>query len=174
LEICKYCGTSNKSWCQCKEANDERHNNWRIKQAKKDAEAFQKAEKINYKDYNGYYLFGSTEYIKIQDDLEEWIYEKLHDGEDVPEYLWVVEGQPHFSIDLLDVISDKCEDGYDDMYSQLSTESPLLIQAQELISQWEKEQGESLYIFNENYKKAVIIKDLVEKIKEEIKSVKIN
>jgi hypothetical protein len=54
------------------------------------------------------------------------------------------------------------------MYDQLGTDSPLLDQAQILINTWEENQGDSLFIFNETYKKAVIIKDLVEKIKREI------
>ena len=164
LYVCKHCGKLNKSWCDCTASNDERNNEYRIKQAQKDAEAFQKAEKINYKDYDGYYLFGSDDHLKTQEDLEEWIYEKLKDGEDVPEYMWAVEGQSHLSIDLLDVINDKCEDGYEDMYDHLSTGSPLLSQAQELINQWENEQGDKLCVFDETYKKAVIIKDLIDEV----------
>jgi hypothetical protein len=169
LYVCKHCGKSNKTdHCQCKESNEERHNDFRIKQTQKELEAYQKAEKISYKDYNGYYILSEEEHLKEHDDLEEWIYEKLVDGEVVPEFLWAVEGFPHASIDLKDVISDKCEDGYEDMYSHLDTNSPLLVQAQELINQWEKEQGDRLCVFNETYEKAVIIKDLVEKIREEI------
>jgi hypothetical protein len=168
LEVCKHCGKANKSWCDCKGAYDERHNAFSTEQSQKDAAAYQKAEKINYTDYDGYYLFGNDERVKTLEDLEEWIRDKLLEGEELPEYLWAVEGQPHFSIDIHDVISDRCEGGYEDMYSCLGTESPLLTQAQELITQWENEQSDSLNVYSETYKKAVIIKDLVEEIRKEI------
>lgn len=169
LYVCEYCEKLYRTQCDCTASHDERRNKFRMKQAQEELEAYQKADKISYKDYNGHYVFGNDERLKSQDDLEEWIYEKLKDGEDVPEYLWVVRGLPHFTIDLLDVINDKCEDGYEDMYDNLNTESPLLAQAQELLKQWENEQGERLYVFNETYAMAVIIKDLVEEIRKEIK-----
>jgi len=169
LYLCKHCGKGNKTGqCDCKEAHEERSNAFSLKQSQKDFEAYQKAEKIDYKEYKGYYIVSDDEHLKEQDDLGEWIYEQLVDEHDVPEYLWAVEGTSHLSIDLKDVISDKCEDGYEDMYSHLDTGSPLLLQAQELIDQWEKEQGDSLCVFNETHKKAVIIKDLVEEIRKEV------
>lgn len=53
------------------------------------------------------------------------------------------------------------------MPDHLETESPLLKQAQVLINQWEKKQGDRLCVFNETYTKAVIIKDLTEQIGKE-------
>lgn len=132
------------------------------------AVAYEKAEKINYKDYDGYFLLPHSERLQEIDDVRDWISDNITEGEDVPEYLWAVEGEKHFSIDLKDVISDKCEDGYEDMYNNLSTGSSLITQAQELISQWENEQGDSLFLFSETHKKAVIIKDLVEEIRAEL------
>lgn len=171
LECCipKHCGKGNKTdYCQCDEAREERDSAYRLKQAQKEFEAYQKAEKVNYQDYDGYFILPISERLQDSDDVRDWIYDELVNSEDVPEYLWAVKGTPHFSIDLYDVISDKCEDGYEDMYSNLGTKSPLLSQAQELIKQWEKEQGESLCIFEETYKKAVIIKDLIIEIRSEI------
>lgn len=167
--VCKHCGKGNKTdHCECKEARQGRDNDFRLKQAQKDSEAYQKAEKVNCKDYNGYFILPNSERLQEIEDVGEWIHDKLVNGEDVPEYLWAVEGAPHFSIDLQDVISEKCEDGYEDMYSNLSTRSPLIAQAQELINQWEKDQGESLCLFSETYKKAVIIKDLIAEVRSEM------
>lgn len=169
LYICKFCGKNNRTnSCDCKQAQNESHNDYRLQQAQKDSENYQKAKKINYKDYDGYYMLSGSEHLKDLDGLYEWIYDKLSNSEDVPEYLWAVEGEQHVSIDLQEVISDKCEDGYEDMYDCLSTESPLLKQAQELINQWEIEQADSLCLFSETYSKAVIIKDLIEEIRKEI------
>jgi hypothetical protein len=170
LYVCKHCGEGTMSdHCNCQKATEERDMEFRTKQAQKEAEAFKNAEKIHYKDYKGYYILDDEEHVREDDDLEEWIYEKLENGDDIPEYLWAVEGIPHVSIDLLDVISDKCEDGYEDMYSCLDTNSHLLTEAQELIEKWENEQGDNLCTFYETYKKAVIIKDLVDEIRKEIK-----
>lgn len=165
LYVCKHCGKANDTdCCDCEEAYKERNNKWKLEQAKKDNENFQKAEKINYKDYDGYYLTDEYERLKDQDDLEIWIEEKLTDGETVPDYLWAVEENYRVSIDLQEVISEKCEDGYEDMFNCLDTENGLLYQAQNLISQWEKKQGDSLCIYSETYDKAIIIKDLVKEI----------
>lgn len=167
--ICKHCGKGNKTGkCDCKEARQERDNDFHEKQAKKDFEAYQKAEKISYKDYDGHFILPHTEVLQDVDDVGEWIYSKLADGEEVPEYLWAVEGNKHFSIDLQDVISEKCEDGYEGMFDNLDTESPLIKQAQKLITQWENEQGDMICLFTETYKKAVIIKDLIDEIKTEM------
>jgi hypothetical protein len=170
LYICKHCGKSYKSSCDCKEAQEERSNEFRIKQAQKDFEAYQKAEKIHYKDYDGKFILDNSEYIKDIDDISEWTYDQLSEGNDVPEYLWATESTPHFSIDLLDVIYDKCEDGYEEMYEHLDTGSHLISEVQELVDKWEKEQGKSLNIYYEDNKKVIIIKDLVEEIKKEIEA----
>lgn len=170
LYVCKHCGKANNTdCCDCKKATEERNTKWKLEQTQKDTEHYQKAEKISYKDYDGYYLTDGDERLKDLDDLEEWIKEKLTDGEDVPNYLWAVEENYRVSIDLQEVISEKCEDGYEDMFSCLDTENPLLIHAQNYINEWEKQQGESLCIYSETYDKAVIIKDLVQKIRKGIK-----
>jgi uncharacterized membrane-anchored protein YhcB (DUF1043 family) len=167
LYVCKHCGKGNKTdYCNCSEANEERNNNFRQKQAHKEYEAFQKAEKVHYKDYSGHFILPDSEYLKDIEDVSDWIQERLSDGDDVPEYLWAVEGERHFSIDLKEVICEKCEDGYEEMYQHLDTKSNLLTEAQELINKWQEKQGERLYIFSETYKKAVIIKDLIKEITE--------
>jgi hypothetical protein len=169
LYVCKHCGSTNKTdYCNCEGASEERANKWYFEQAQKDYENFQKAKKINYKDYNGYYLTDGDERLKDLDDLEVWIEEQLMDGENVPDYLWAVEENYRVSIDLQEVMSEKCEDGYEDMFNCLDTEDILLSQAQNLINQWEKEQGDRLCVYNETYDKAVIIKELVDKIRENI------
>jgi len=169
LFVCKHCGKTNKTdHCNCKEAQEERSNKFRCEQVQKDYERYQKAEKIHYKDYDGKFIIKDSEYIKDIDDVAEWIYEQIIEGNDIPEYLWATESTPHFSIDLLDVIYNKCEDGYEEMYEYLNTSSHLIVEAQELIDKWEKEQGESLCIYCEDYTKAVIIKDLIEEIRKEI------
>lgn len=170
LTVCKHCGKGNKSWCDCKESMQERNNEFQSKQMQKEFKAYEKAEKIHYKDYDGKFWIESysSNIIEI-DEVEEWIYETLQNGEEPPDYLWSIKGIPHFSINLLDVIYDKCEEGYEDMYDNLDIKSEYLVQAQTFIDKWEEQQGERLFSYTENYKKAVIIKDLVEEIRKEIK-----
>jgi hypothetical protein len=169
LYVCKFCGKNNRTnSCDCRQAQDESHNAFRLQQAQKDFTNYQKAEKINYKDYDGYYLLGNSERLQDLDYLYEWIKYKLINDEDVPEYVWAGEEDSRMSIDLQEIISDKCEDGYEDMNDYLKTDSTLLSQAQDLINQWEKEQGDNLCVFSETYSKAIVIKDLIEEIKNEI------
>lgn len=172
LYVCKFCASTYKSQCNCHESYEERRNKFNTEQSKKESEAYNKADKISFKDYQGKFLLSGDDYVKNKDDIEEWIYERLIDNKDVPDYLWATKAEQVFNIDLLDIISDKCEDGYEDMYSRLDTNSKLLVQAQELISKWEDEQGEMMHVYNENRKLAVIIKDIVEEIKLDINKLK--
>ena len=167
VNICKHCGNDSKLSCQCGQSRRERDTIYCSAQAQKELDAYNQAEKISFNDYNGKFLLESDDYAKDKDDIEEWIYEELKDGKEVPGYLWATESEKVFSIDLNEIISEKCEDGYEDMYDRLNTDSVLLAQAQQLISQWEKEQGESLKVYNLTYKKAVILKALVDEIKKE-------
>lgn len=161
VNVCNYCGQYSKMLCPCKQSREERDMIYHSKQAQKELEAYQKAEKISFNDYDGKFLLESDDYVKDKHDIEEWIFERLLDGLDVPDYLWATESEPVFTIDLLDIISQNCEDGYEDMYDHLDTDNHLLSQAQNLISKWEKGQGESLNIYTITYKKAVLMKDLV-------------
>ena len=132
----------------------------------KEKERFDKAEKINYEDFDGYVFYGD----KVMDDeeLRESLAEAIIECKELPEYLWVAEGQPHFSLDIREIILDKCEYGYEDMYQRLDAEIPLLSQAQELLDKWEKENEGSIAIYNESRSKAVMINNLVDIIREEV------
>jgi hypothetical protein len=170
VNICKHCGNDSKLSCQCGQSKRERDTIFCSAQAQKELDAYNQAEKISFNDYNGKFLLESDDYVKDKDDIEEWIYEKLNDGEDVPDYLWATKAEKVFTIDLLDIISNNCEDGYEDMYDHLSTDSDVLVQAQQLITKWEETQGESLNFYTTTLKKAVIIKDLVDEIKKELET----
>lgn len=170
LYVCRHCGEKNKTnYCNCKESREERSVKYRMQVTQKEIEAFKTAKKIHYKDYDGKFILKDSDYVKDLDGVAEWIEDLLREGEEPPEYLWATEKEPCFSINLYDIIYDKCEDGYEYMYERLNTSSPLLKQAQKLITQWEEEQGDSLCVYHET-SKAVIITDLVEEIRKEIQS----
>jgi len=167
LYICKYCGKANRTdCCDCKEAREERNNNYLQEQKENNSRAYQLAEKINYKNYNDRFILPNSDRVIDIEELAEWIGELLLNKEDVPEYLWALDNERYFFIDLKTIIYDNCGDGYEYMYEHLNIKSPLLTQAQKLINQWQDEQGESLYIFSEDHKRAVVIKDLVDEISE--------
>jgi len=169
LFVCEHCGEGTMSGhCKCKESEKKRRLEWDAKQEMKENVLFGKATKIHYKDYDGYFILSGEENIKDITGVSEWLEEKILEGEEVPNYLWATEATPHFGIDLRDVINGKCEDGYEDMYSCLDTQSPLITKAQELINEWEKEQGNSLCIFTDDYKRAIMISDLIDEIKKDI------
>jgi hypothetical protein len=167
LTMCKYCHNAYQSFCMCQNSQKARSINCQSEYNKKNYQKFLKAEKINFKDYDGKFLLDGEEYVKDKEDLEEWIYDKLTNYEDVPDYLWATTSEPVFNINLKEIVSDKCEDGYEDMYERLDMDSPLLSQAQELISQWEKEQGEYLYMYEKDYSRAVMLIDIINEIQEE-------
>lgn len=167
IYVCKHCGETNKTdFCQCDDACKERYKNHEEAVSAKEKERFDKAEKINYEDFDGYVFYGDR--VMDDEELREAIAEAIIECEELPKYLWVAEGQPHFSLDIRDIILDKCEDGYEDMCQRLGIESPLLSQAQELLDKWEKENEGSIAIYNESRSKAVMIDKLVDTIREEV------
>jgi hypothetical protein len=165
LFICKHCGQSSKSMCWCSESLREIPN----EQVKKIQAIYDNAEKINFKDYDGRFILNDEGRSQSKDDIEEWIYNQLTDGNQIPDYLWATKAIPAFNIDLKEIVYNKCED-YEDMFDQIDISHPLLKMAQEFISQWEQEQGESLTICEDDFTRAVIITDIVNKIKDQIEA----
>jgi hypothetical protein len=174
LYVCKYCSDTYKSVCNCSEAQTERMFERESKQAEKEKVMFDKAEKINFKDYDGYFILdGYEEHVKDKDEVEEWIYDKLCDEKnnnydaDLPNYLWATKSKPAFHINLKEVVDSKCED-YEDMFDRLNVLHPLLNLAQIFVDQWEQEHNNILSVYEEDHSGAVIITDLIEKIKKEM------
>jgi hypothetical protein len=163
---CNHCGSDAKTnYCGCEKARKVRNDNQIRFLENERFEKYKTAQKIHYKDYDGKFII--DEKVVDIDDVAEWIEGLIIDKEDVPEFLWATSSNPQFSIDIYDYIKTMCEDGYEGMYDFLDTNSYLLKQAQLFIHKWEKEQGESLYLYTETTTKAVIIKDLTDKIRRE-------
>lgn len=160
---CEYCGELNKtSSCKCDEFKKQAYIERQAKYAEEYRLAFEKAEKIDYKDYNGKFLINN---YYVEEDIADWIYEKIQDDEDVPNYVWATKAEKVFSIDLDDIISDRSADGYDEMYYHLGTDSDKLAQAQKLIDEWEEDQGSNMMCYWEDKSRAVIITDLVARLR---------
>jgi hypothetical protein len=172
LYACKHCGTTNKTdHCNCKEAQKERDNEFNQVQFKKEQELFDKAEKIQFNDYTGYFIINEG-HVDDAGAVYDWMYdkikyEKLSDN-DLPKYLWSTEAEPVFSLNIKDIIDEKCEDGYEDMSSRLDTDDGDLEKAQEFLDKWYSKQGDSVNIYYENHSVAVLLDDLIKEIKENI------
>lgn len=161
---CKYCGKLNKTdWCDCEGANNER-----IKQEQqKELERFNKANKIKYKDYNGKFIWNNR-VIDIE-EVRDNLYYMIKNKEETPNYLYAIDTEPVFSrIDLEEIVREKCEDGYEDMETYLYF-NDTFNEAQKLLDKWIEEQGETLDCYYEDYKIVVLLDDLIEDIKNDIK-----
>jgi len=169
LYVCKYCGKANKTdHCDCKKAQEERDNEFRIKEANKELELFKKAKKINFNDYNGYFILEEDCPVRDSDDVCDWLYDRIKFNEDVPEYLWATQSEPVFTMDLEDILYDKCEEGYEDMESHLDTNDDDFIAAQEHLDKWYKKQGDSVNIYYEDHNVVVLLNDVIKEVRERI------
>lgn len=133
----------------------------------KELQRFEKAEKINFKDYEGMFLWNDQVLDKYE--LEESINDMLENKEELPTFLYATTKELVFKgIDLKDVIYDYCEDGYEDMYSYMDLKSEKLKQAQDLLNEWVKDQYNNLYMYNEDYSRVVLLDELINKCLEEV------
>ena len=165
LYACPFCGKQSKTgYCDCEGVQKQRESEYQ----KKKLELFEKAEKISYEDYDGYLALDSDEELSKKDYLEDWINNMLFEEMEVPEFLWAYKPVQIIDIDLTDIILRQIEDdGYEGMTDNLHLGSPLLEQAQGLIKKWQEEQGDFLNAYHEDRSSAVVIKDLVDKVREE-------
>lgn len=175
LYVCKYCGKANKTdHCDCKEAQEERDNEFKIKLAIKEQELFKKSKKIKFDDYDGYFILDDDEHVKDIDDVYNRLYDKIKyehaTDEDLPRYLWATSSEPVFDLNIYDIILDKTEDGYDDMYSYLDMDnSEDLERAQEYLDEWYKKQGDCINTYYEDNTTAVLLNDVIKEIREKIR-----
>lgn len=172
LYKCKHCGKLSKtSQCNCKEAQLERSEVLRISHYKTEMQRFGKAEKVHYNDYDGFFMLSDGVPVVEKEEFEEWIYDQLYEDEEFSiEFVWAVEPHKSFDLEIYDIIMDKTEDGYEDIYDSLDTKSQLLKDTQDILNKWMDEQGESLNVYYEDYSRAIIVTDLVNEIREQMKA----
>ena len=135
-------------------------------------ERFEKAEKIEYKDWDG--LVDTDEPSAADEDaLSEWIMDFFDRGDDPPEYVWAMKKEKAFTLDIKEYILDQCErNGYEEMDEMIDLKSPILNQVQELLRKWEEEQGDVIYNYHTDYTKAILLKDFNEETKKEWEDIK--
>lgn len=173
LFTCRHCGKNNKTdHCDCEKSEQERRCSYNNIEFEKEQKLFDKATKIKFNDYKGSFILPNNDFIADSDSVCEWLYEKIACDmcldEELPKYLWSTKAIPVFTLDLYDIILDKTEDGYEDMYSNLDMNDDNLIQAQEYLDRWYKNQGDMVNTYEEDYTVAVLLDDLIEEIRKEI------
>jgi len=128
---------------------------------------FEKANKIPFKDYKGMFLWDDT--VMTKEDLEEALYTAIYDGEAPPNYIWGTKKEKLFtSIDLAEVIVNKCEDGYEDMETYFNYADTDFVKAQELLDAWIAKHNSILDMYYEDYTTAVLLDEVIEDIKQQI------
>jgi hypothetical protein len=147
------------SSCRSKKFNEQ--------QEQKERERFEAASKILFEDYTGLFLWNDR--AITGEDLEEEMYSLIYDGEEPPNFIWGTEKHKVFKdIDLAEVVSNKCEDGYEDMSDHFDFKDVDFVKAQELLNLWLAKHDSATDIYYEDYKTAVLLDKVIEDIKQQI------
>lgn len=165
VSLCEYCGAENKSYgyCSCDESYKDRRKQEKIRHE----EQMDKAEVVSIKDYKGYLnlMYNEEQTVGVEYYTEEYIdsFEPTY-----PKRVFALKSEQLFGLNIYDIISDKAEDGYEDMINYLDMESSLLSQAQELLDQWVEKNKESLKIYYEDRSKVVDLTELYDEAMKEM------
>ncbi len=161
--------------CECGELIDKPYYNTcsscyskklKEEQDQKDRERFEAATKIPFEDYDGLFLWNDR--AITEEELEEELYSLIYDGEETPTYMWGTEKQKVFAdIDLVEVVTDKCEDGYEDMASYFDYKDEYFVKAQNLLDIWLSKHSSVTDIYYEDYKTAVLLDKVINDIKQQ-------
>ena len=114
------------------------------------------------------YSLSNDERIVDKDDFAEELYEKIKNGEDYPEYIYGTEKRVVMNIDFEDIVTDACEDGYEEMSKFLDWEGTTEIQ--NLIDAWVAKQGNNNYIYPQTSNTVILLDELAEEIKKGIEA----
>lgn len=156
LYICEYCGKANQSgYCNCDKVNEQR----RLESQKNVLETKSKAQHIKFSEYEGM-LFAPNSYEEIMD--KEGFIDMYCDyfNDDSPTEVFATKHETAFTLDIYDIISEKSEEGYDDMYSRLDTDSHLLSEAQDLLNIWMEDNNDALQVYYEDNSLVVDLNEL--------------
>lgn len=173
---CSACnGKGIKKACKCGQKIDRpyydtcdscRSKTWDEQQERKDRERFEAAVKIPFEDYTGLFLWNERAITK--EDLEEELYSLIYGGEEAPTFIWGTKKQKVFTgISLAEVVTDKCEDGYEDMADYFDYKDEDFIKAQELLNAWLVKHDSVMDIYYEDFNTAVLLDKIIEEIKQQ-------
>jgi len=160
LYKCEFCGRLNKTnFCRCKDAENKRHIDFQEKEYIKEQEYYKKAKKIKIKDYDGMLisLYNEERVVDIDEFLEQ-VRDMKYDNPDFDmKWTFGTKKHKHLNINIWDIIYNATEDSYEGMYDYLDMDSNKLDKIQELIDKWLEEQGDGIYIYNEDRSVVVLL-----------------
>jgi len=158
---CKYCGVKIEGgWTACKLCRDK-------KDAKREKAAFDKADKVNYQDYPGEYLyseaFHSNDGYVPSDDI-------LYEIEDIdqecrPTYAWACEPM-HLKIDAQEILENELQEFHEDAIDYCDIDG-----LQKLLDEWlDKQSVVSYFRSNTVVLLDSILAEAIQREKEEAES----
>lgn len=166
---CEFCGKLNKtSSCDCSGYYENR----RKERENRDNEILNKkvsdGNVISVYDYDSFVCIGDK-YI-MAEDLEEEIYNLINDEEDVNRYMYgTYKDESYIGLDLEQELSDKMEDGYEDMSYNFDFKDYKIIKAQELVNEWLEDNKGANTVIYEDQSVVIDLKEMIDKIKNDIK-----
>lgn len=132
----------------------------RANRAEKERAQFEAATKIPYEEYQGLFLWNDRAIGK--EDLED----ELYSLDDPPKFIWGTKKEKVFTaIDLRDVVSRECEDGYEDMESFFDYKDADFLKAQELLDKWLLKHESTLFIYEEDHGTAVVLEKVIKELR---------
>jgi hypothetical protein len=176
ISLCYYCngkGYIKSEYCKCGNKLDRYGSDkcrecdrkeFNEKQKIKNLERYNNATKIKYKDYKGRFLVDDK--VIESDNFEEWLYDQIVEEGTCPTWVWGARKELALNLDIVEAVTDACENGYEDMFDNLDTNS--LKPIQEQIDNWIKEQGDYAYNYYEDYSIVVELDELIEDILKQI------
>lgn len=173
IGVCYTCnGTGIIKSCECggkiKRGYTLCENCIKEKEAKKENERFENANKIRFEDYDGLFLWGDN--VVDKDELIDIVCDQIFDYGEAMKYVYATKKYKLFDkIDLIDIIIDKCEDGYEDIETYFNFKDSDLIKAQKHLDKFIKKHEGILDIYYEDYNNVVLLEDLIKKIDSEVK-----
>ncbi|OPX89463.1 MAG: hypothetical protein A4E53_01540 [Pelotomaculum sp. PtaB.Bin104] len=163
IKACECGNKVDKPYTICKDCRNR-------KEYEKEKERFNTAKKIPFDDYEGLFLWNNS--VINKDDLKDELYSLIYDGEEPPAYIYATKKQKIFTdIDLVEVVAEKCEGGYEDMDTYFNYEDDDFIKAQELINKWLSKHESVLDVYYEDYGTAVLLDKVIADIRDQNKSV---
>lgn len=132
--------------------------------------AVKKSDKISYADYNGY--FQVDDRLLDKDEFEEFITDHIEQGNRIRcKAVYASVKRLVLTLDFENIVMNECEDGYEDMFERLDQKGFSEIQA--LIDNWVEKQGESAYVYEQDYGLVVLLDEIIEEICEDIRKRKV-
>jgi len=155
-EGCVYGYTVCKS---CLESENEKE---RIKGVKI---RYKNAKKVTFENYKGKLFDPSNDELVVdKDEFIDSLSEMISEGE-FPKYVWGLTAYQNINVDMVQVVSDACEGGYEDQFEHLSAMDDLN-HIQEAIDTWITNQGDAACCYNET-NVVVLLDDIIVKLQKE-------